>query len=189
MYWLTGSNARSSVDVPNGSLVPTAKEFDRQPTHASGGCGSPLRLGSVRVLHPLALRSVATRLGGETVAMWSSILGKSKSAPAKQGKSASKPEPSGPPPLTPEETKGNLSLLERKLNESMKCPAGKNHVFIRSLVTINGTTPPRIALKCQLRRDIGQKPEVFHDHIRDICCSDPSKCEAYQKFKGRYVQT
>ena len=42
--------------------------------------------------------------------MWSSILGKSKSAPAKQGKPASKSEPSGPPPLTPEETKGNLSL-------------------------------------------------------------------------------
>lgn len=121
--------------------------------------------------------------------MWSSILGKSKSAPAKQSKPASKPESSGPPPLTPEETKGNLSLLERNLNVSMKCHAGKNQVFIRSLVTINGTTPPRIALKCQLRRDIGQKPEVFYEHIRDVCCGDPTQCEAHQKFKGRYVQT
>jgi hypothetical protein len=93
------------------------------------------------------------------------------------------------PPLTPEEQTANLSTLERKLNREMKCPAGKNQVFLRSLLTGQGTTRPRIALKCHLRRDIGRTAEVFYEHIRDVCCSDPEQCEAYRKFKSRFVQT
>jgi len=93
------------------------------------------------------------------------------------------------PALTPEELTGNLSLLERQLNRDMKCTAGKNQVYIRSLLTGQSTTRPRIALKCPLRRDIGLSPDVFYEHVRDVCCSDPDQCEAWRAFKERHVET
>lgn len=93
------------------------------------------------------------------------------------------------PPLTPDELTSNLSLLERKLNREMKCTAGKNQVYIRSLLTGRSTTPPRIALKCPLRRDIHLPAEVFYEQIRDLCCCDPNLCEAWQHFKARHVVT
>ncbi len=93
------------------------------------------------------------------------------------------------PPLTPEELTTNLSDLERKLNREMKCTAGKNQVYIRSLLTGHSTTRPRIALKCPLRRDIGEPAEVFYEHIRDVCCCDPNTCEAWLAFKKRHVVT
>ncbi len=97
-------------------------------------------------------------------------------------------EASGPP-LTPIELTTNLSDLERKLNHEMKCTAGKNQVFIRSLLTGSSTTRPRIALKCPLRRDIKLPAEVFYEYIRDVCCTDPEQCEAWQDFKERHVVT
>ena len=93
------------------------------------------------------------------------------------------------PPVHQDELTVNLSVLERKLNTDMKCPAGKNQVYLRSLMTGSGTTRPRVALKCPLRRDIGEKPEVFYEHIRDVCCGDHSKCPAWQSLKDRYVAT
>ena len=93
------------------------------------------------------------------------------------------------PPLTPEELTTNLSLLERRLNKEMKCTAGKNQVYIRSLLTGSSTTQPRVALKCHLRRDIGQPAEVFYEHIRDVCCGDPNECPAWQNFQQRHVVT
>lgn len=93
------------------------------------------------------------------------------------------------PPLTAEEINSNLSLLERRLNAEMKCAAGKNQVYIRSLLTGTSTTQPRIALKCPLRRDIKQPPEVYFEHIRDVCCTDPGQCEAWRQFKARHVVT
>lgn len=93
------------------------------------------------------------------------------------------------PPLTDEEMTANLSALEQKLNREMKCHAGRNQVFLRSLLTGRSTTRPRITLKCPLRRDIGLPPEVFYEHIRDVCCSDPEHCEAYRAFKERFVAT
>ena len=93
------------------------------------------------------------------------------------------------PPLTPEELTGNLSSMERCLNGAMQCTAGKNQVYIRSLLAGGTTTRPRIALKCPLRRDIGETPEVFFEHIRDICCSDPEQCPAWRDFKARHVLT
>lgn len=89
------------------------------------------------------------------------------------------------PPLTDEELKGNLTALQQKLGREMVCPAGKGQVYLRSLLTGNGTTKPRIALKCVLRKDIKQPAEVFFEHIRDVCCCDPEKCEAYRAFKAR----
>ena len=93
------------------------------------------------------------------------------------------------PDLTPEELTGNLSQLERELNSNMKCVAGRNQVYVRSLLTGTSTTRPRIALKCPLRRDIGQPPEVFYEHIRDVCCTDPSQCEAWRAMQDRHVPT
>jgi hypothetical protein len=93
------------------------------------------------------------------------------------------------PPLTPEELTTNLSVLERNLNANMECTAGKNQVYIRALLTGGATTRPRIALKCPLRRDIGLPAEVFYEHIRDVCCSDPESCPALRAFKERHVVT
>jgi hypothetical protein len=93
------------------------------------------------------------------------------------------------PPLTPEEQSVNLSQLEQRLNRTMKCTAGKNQVYIRSLLTGQSTTRPRIALKCPLRRDIGLTPEVFYEHIRDVCCGNHEECPAWQNFQARHVVT
>lgn len=93
------------------------------------------------------------------------------------------------PPLTPEELTGNLSQLENKLNAEMRCPAGRNQVYVRSLLTGTSTTRPRIALKCPLRRDIGQVPDVFYEHIRDVCCGAHEECEAWRAMKERHVMT
>ncbi len=93
------------------------------------------------------------------------------------------------PPLTAEELTANLTGLQQKLNRDMKCHAGKNQVFLRSLLTGHSTTRPRITLKCPLRRDIGETPEVFYEWIRDVCCTDPTQCEAYRAFKERFVET
>ena len=93
------------------------------------------------------------------------------------------------PPLTREELVSNLSDLERRLNREMKCTAGKNQVYVRSLLMGGTTTRPRVALKCPLRRDIKLPAEVFYEHIRDVCCTDPEQCEAWRAFKDRYVVT
>ena len=93
------------------------------------------------------------------------------------------------PPITQEELTANLSVLQNKLNHQMKCPAGKHQVFLRSLLTGRSTTRPRITIRCHLRRDIGVTPEVFYEHIRDVCCQEPEQCEAYRRFRKRFVQT
>ncbi len=126
--------------------------------------------------------------GGELVLSSLLSLGR-KSAAAKSAAPKAPPPAPEPPPLLPEERNGNLTVLERDLNAAMACPAGRNQVFIRSVVTKHGTTPPRIALKCSLRRDIGQPVDVFLEHVRSVCCADPKECEAYRKFKDRFVQT
>ena len=89
------------------------------------------------------------------------------------------------PPLTQEELSTNLSVLERDLNRQMKCVAGKNQVYIRSLLTGSSTTRPRIAMKCPLRRDIKEDPVIFYEHIRDTCCGAYEQCPAWQAFKAK----
>lgn len=93
------------------------------------------------------------------------------------------------PPLTQEELTGNLTVLQHKLNREMKCFAGRNQVYLRSLLTGRSTTRPRITLKCHLRKDVKLSTEVFYEHIRDVCCCNPEDCEAYRAFKKRHVQT
>lgn len=88
----------------------------------------------------------------------------------------------GPPPITDEELDGNLSLLESALNRRMKCSAGQNQVFIQATLLGGATTRPRICLKCGVRAEFGLHREVYYCFIRDICCVDPDKCEAWRKF-------
>ena len=123
--------------------------------------------------------------------MWSPSSRRPNTKPKDKprAKTVSRVEQEFGPPITADEQGANLSDLERKLNQEMKCQAGKNQVFIRSLLTGTGTTQPRIMLKCHLRKDIGLKWEVFYEHIRDVCCSDPETCPAYRHFKDRFVET
>lgn len=109
--------------------------------------------------------------------------------PLRRSRSLLSVEESFGPSLTPDELTTNLSLLEQKLNREMKCTAGRNQVYIRSLLTGQSTTRPRIALKCPLRRDIKLPQEVFYEHIRDVCCREPNRCRAWRHFKERHVMT
>ncbi len=89
-----------------------------------------------------------------------------------------------PPPVTQEELDGNLSMLENDLNRRMKCFAGKNQVYLHSKIHGGGRrTRPRISLKCQLRAEYGLNRDVYYEFIHDVCCGDPSQCEAVQKFR------
>jgi len=88
----------------------------------------------------------------------------------------------GPPPLTAEEANANLSMLESQLNRKMKCFAGRNQVYLQSVIGRVGR--PRIALKCNLRANYGMSKDVYYEWIRDICCGDPTQCEAYRQFQA-----
>lgn len=90
----------------------------------------------------------------------------------------------GPPPITEEELRGNLSMLERQLNSRMKCFAGRNQVYIQSMITGGAATRPRICLKCSLRPEYGLNKDVYYEYIRDVCCGDPMQCEAVRKFQA-----
>lgn len=86
-----------------------------------------------------------------------------------------------PPPITRSELRSNLSELETQLNRSMKCFAGVNKVYI--LAQVGSASRPRICLKCPLRPDYGLPPNVFYEFIRDVCCGNPERCEAYVAFQ------
>lgn len=88
----------------------------------------------------------------------------------------------GPPPITEEELQTNLSVLESTLNRRMRCVAGRNQVFIQSTLMGTVTTRPRICLRCPLRAEYGMPREVYYEYIRDVCCSDPGRCEAARRF-------
>jgi hypothetical protein len=91
------------------------------------------------------------------------------------------------PPVSEEELEANLTELETNLNRQMRCFAGKNLVYIRSvLVGQLRTTKPRISLKCPLRKENDQPPDVYYEYIRDVCCGDPTACAAYQAFRARH---
>lgn len=90
------------------------------------------------------------------------------------------------PPISQEEMGSNITDLEKHLNRRMVCFAGKNQVYIQSLILGGGkTSKPRIALKCSLRKEYGHPPDVYYEYVRDVCCGDPSACPAYQEFMAR----
>ena len=98
---------------------------------------------------------------------------------------AAEPEdnPTEPPPITKKELASNLSMLETRLNRKMKCVAGKNQVFLRSLLSGGQRAKPRICLKCPLRAEFGMNREVYFEFIRDVCCTKPSQCRALKRFQ------
>ena len=88
-----------------------------------------------------------------------------------------------PPPVTEFERNCNVTVLQHELHGQMKCFAGKNKVYLRSVLQEDGRrTRPRIALKCALRAEFGMKRHVYYEYIRDVCCGNPSRCPAYRKF-------
>ena len=89
----------------------------------------------------------------------------------------------GPPPVTEEELRSNLSLLETSLNRNMRCVAGRSQVFIQSLLAGVMPTRPRICLRCPLRAEYGMPREVYYEYIRDVCCKEPDRCEAFRRFR------
>ncbi len=90
------------------------------------------------------------------------------------------------PPVSQEEWNSNITELEKQLNRHMVCFAGKNQVYLQSLIVgLGKTSKPRIALKCSLRKQYGHPPDVYYEYIRDVCCGDPTVCPAYQEFKAR----
>lgn len=86
------------------------------------------------------------------------------------------------PPITAEEMSTNISQLQTRLNREMKCFAGRNKVYLQSLIGGSRPSRPRVALKCPLRGDIGLRKDVYYEFIRDICCGDPGRCEAARHF-------
>lgn len=93
------------------------------------------------------------------------------------------------PPVTEEELTANLTELEASLNRKMQCFAGKNLVYLQSFILGGGrTSKPRIALKCPLRKQYDEPPNVYYEYIRDICCCDPSVCTAHQRFKEEHPE-
>ena len=90
-----------------------------------------------------------------------------------------------PVPIAKRERKANLSQLETDLNKQMKCFAGKNQVFLQSMIVGLQKTKPRICLKCPLRREFGLTERVYYEYIRDICVAEPDLCPAVQKFQAR----
>jgi CheY-like chemotaxis protein len=91
------------------------------------------------------------------------------------------------PPITREEGEANLTELEAELNRRMQCFGGKNQVYIQSIIVGQlRKTKPRISLKCPIRKEFGFPPNVYYEYIRDVCCTDPGGCEAYQAFRAKY---
>lgn len=91
------------------------------------------------------------------------------------------------PPISEEELKANITELEAELNLRMQCFAGKNQVYLQSFILGGGrTSKPRIALKCPLRQEYGDPPNVYYEYIRDVCCSNPAACSAYQTFQAKH---
>ena len=80
---------------------------------------------------------------------------------------------------------------ERRLNAAMRCPHGEKKVYVRSVIlgTSNGTTKPRIALRCAIIEHVGQAMGGYNivdkEYIERVCCGDYESCIAYQEFRKR----
>lgn len=83
----------------------------------------------------------------------------------------------------------SLTQLQRKLNTEMRCPAGKNQVYVLSRMKTNGRIKreaPQVCLDCKIRSYLGWRKRVYLDFIRKVCCGHPKRmCEAYVKFMAR----
>jgi hypothetical protein len=81
-------------------------------------------------------------------------------------------------------TAGNLGLLVDHLNATMKCPAGRQQVFLQSFIEFGQEAEPRVCLRCPVRARLGLPHYVGYEHIRDICCRAPERCGADEQLPG-----
>ena len=152
------------------------REHRKLPTIvvASGGTGvyqaAAMRLGAAAFLeYPVEQQTLNQTVTKAVTAEWT--------AKGKQ------------PPITDEELSANLTELEAHLNRHMICFAGKNQVYLQSFILGGGRkSKPRIALKCPLRKEYGEPPNVYYEYVRDLCCGDPTACSAYQTFKSKHPE-
>jgi DNA-binding NarL/FixJ family response regulator len=128
---------------------------------------------------------LAQRLEASAVLNWPTPFARLLEAIESLG--AAKPSPvASTPMITADEAQTNLTLLEQRLNREMKCFAGKNKVYIQSVIVGNGlTTKPRVSLKCPLRAEFGLTPNVYYEYIREHCCGCPEECPAVRIFRER----
>jgi hypothetical protein len=101
----------------------------------------------------------------------------------------SRPGPrSSEPPITSEESGPSLSQLVNHLNGTMKCFAGRQQVFLHSFLESGQKAEPRVCLHCFIRNGLRLPHYVYYEHIRDICCGTPAKCEAMKSYLARAQQ-
>jgi len=87
------------------------------------------------------------------------------------------------PPVTEIEADSNLTRLQQDLHRKMQCFAGKNKVYLQSIIGEDGRkSRPRIAIKCHLRAEFKMDQHVYYEYIDDVCCGDPSGCPAFRQF-------
>jgi len=98
----------------------------------------------------------------------------------RSGPDGQKPEP----PMASEVNGRNLTQLVSQLNASMKCPAGRDQVFLQSFMEFGQAVEPRVCLRCPLRAGLGLPYYVSYEHIRDICCDTPAACDAMTKHRA-----
>jgi hypothetical protein len=93
--------------------------------------------------------------------------------------------------VLPSVSEPSLTEEERRLNRAMRCPYGRNKVYIRS--SLDGASraalKPVLALRCDIMAHVGQAAAgyniVFKEYIERFCCADCQRCPAYQEFSKR----
>ena len=85
----------------------------------------------------------------------------------------------------------SLTAEEKRLNQLIRCPHGRNKVYIRSVIDgqSDGTSKPELALRCAVMEYVGQAVGGYNivqkDYIEKVCCADYVHCRAYQEFLRR----
>ena len=107
----------------------------------------------------------------------------------RQATDSEPPAPASTPPIIDEELSANVSELVNRLNATMRCSIGKEQVFLHSFITgLGETSQPRVTLRCHLRAEFGADPYIYYEHIRDVCCAAPHKCEFLRAFAAQTGQ-
>jgi len=77
----------------------------------------------------------------------------------------------------------SLSELEARLNREMKCPMGKNQVYIHgSIIRASDGDPPEIRLRCKLRTMRGDRDPIGLAYIEKVCTRNPKLCPSYRSY-------
>lgn len=77
------------------------------------------------------------------------------------------------------------SLTEKanRLNCEMKCPMGKNQVYIHgSIIRASDDDPPEIRLRCKLRTMRGDRDPIGLRYIENVCIRNPKLCPTYRNY-------